>query len=120
MKFITTPKQAFEELVPLAKTKRQLAALQVLDKHIEMQDHKDKEAHWLFGKLWLYVFEKNLIHYKSSDGAMNSLRIALNEPMDNYFKLISDTFDHDISEDEVRVKLAEKINLFLNDEKMYN
>ncbi len=120
MKFITTPKQAFEELVPLAKNKRQLAALQVLDKHIEMSDNKDKEAHWLFGKLFLYIFEKNLIHYKSSKGAMDSLRIALSEPMDNYFTLISDVYDNKIDKDEVRSTLADKINLLLNDEKMYN
>lgn len=120
MKFITTPKEAFAELLPLAKTKRQLAALQVLDKHIEMQDHKDKEAHWLFGKLFLYMFEKNLIHYQSSEGAMNSLRIALKTPLDHYFELISDVYDHKINKDEVRVNLAEKINLFLNDKNYYN
>jgi len=120
MKFITTPEQAFTELAPLAKTKRQIAALKLLGNHIEMGENKDKEAHWLFGKLFLYVFEKNLIHYKSSKGAMDSILFALRRPMKNYWLLIQDVYDFEVTEAEVRTKLAEKINLCLNDKKLYN
>jgi len=120
MKYITTPEQAFIELAPLVKTKRQIAALRVLGEKIEMSENKDKEAHWLFGKLWLYMFDKNLIHYESSQGAINSIRMALTEPMDNYFKYIKLTFGDKLDEAEIRKTLADKINLMLDDKNFYN
>ena len=119
-KYITTPAQAIKELRLVAKNKRQIQALKVLAEHIEMGEHKDKEAHWLFGKLFLYMFDKNLIHYKSSQGAIDSIRMALEQPMEHYFKMIADVYENKVSEVEVRLTLAQKINLFLNDKKMYN
>lgn len=120
MKFITTPKQAFMELEPLAQSKKAKAALKVLATTLDMMEHQDKKAHWLFGKLWLYMFERNLIEYKSSQGAIDSIRMALERPMDVNFKLIADVYGGKIPPEEIRTKLAEKINLMLNDPKLYD
>jgi hypothetical protein len=119
-KYITTPEDAIKELAPILSNKRQVEALKVLAEHIEMSRHQDKEAHWLFGKLFLYIFDKNMIHYKSSQGAIDSIRMALEKPMDSYFKLIADVYDNQVDTDFVRSQLAEKINLMLNDKKFYN
>ena len=118
-KFITTPTDAIKHLNSIAKTKKDIAALKVLAETLTMVEHKDKEAHWLFGKLWLYMFERNLIEYKSSEGAIDSIRIALERPMETNFKLIADVYDNRLTESDVRNKLSEKINLMLNDKKLY-
>lgn len=120
MKYINTPEDALKELLPLATTKRSKVAIEVLVKHLNMQEDRDKQSHWLFGKLWLYMFDRNLIYFKSSQGAIDSIRMALSQPMDNYFSLISDTYDGKVEPGDVRVKLSEKINLMLNDKKLYS
>lgn len=119
MKYISTPADALMHLKSIVRSKRDLAALKVIAETLSMTEDKDKEAHWLFGKLWLYMFERNLIEYKSSQGSIDSIRIALERPMDANFKLISDVFDNKISEEDVRKQLSEKINLMLNDRKLY-
>ena len=118
-KYITTPEQALKELA-IGATPRQKRALKVLVDHINMGQDKDKEAHWLFGKLWLYIFDKNLIHYKSSQAAVDSIRMALEKPMEHYFKLLADVYDNKVDPVEVRLNLADKINLMLNDKKFYD
>ena len=118
-KWITTPKDAIVELTEAVSTPKQKAALKILAETIDMMEHQDKEAHWLFGKLWLYMFERNLIEYQSSQGAMDSIRIALERPMDTNFKLISDVFEGKVPPEEVRLTLSDKINLMLNDKKFY-
>ena len=119
MNYITTPTDAIKHLKGIVKTKRDFAALRVIAETLSMTEHKDKEAHWLFGKLWLYMFERNLIEYQSSQGAIDSIRLALERPMETNFKLISDVYDNKISEVDVRKELSEKINLMLNDPKFY-
>lgn len=119
-KYISTPEDAMRELAPLCTTLRQKAAFKILAEHLDMMEDKDKEAHWLFGKLWLYMFERNLIEFESSQGAIDSIRLALERPMETNFKLITDVYDFKITPEEVRVKLAEKINLMLNDKKLYS
>ena len=119
MKYITTPADAIMHLKSIARTKRDFAALKVIAETLTMTEDKDKDAHWLFGKLWLYVFERNLIEYKSSQGAIDSIRVALERPMNTNFDLISDVFDNKTDKVKLKQTLVEKINLMLNDKKLY-
>ena len=112
MSYIASPADALKHLKGTAKTKQDIRALKIIAETLDMMEHKDKDAHWLFGKLWLYMFERNLIEYKSSQGAIDSIRLALERPMETNFKLISDVFDGKIPPNEVREKLATLISDF--------
>ena len=118
--YINTPTDAVMELyMSRSRSPKDEYCFKLIEEGIEFQRIKDQQEHWLFGKLWLYMFERNLIEYKSSQGAIDSIRIALERPMDSVFELIVDVFDHKTNKDDVRKVLADKINDMLNDEKLY-
>ncbi len=135
-RYITTPKQAIDHL-SIRLTGKDLEALRVLAREIEMMNHKDKKHHWLFAKLFLSVFENVLLRSESSLYALDSIRFALNKPMEDHFKAIHSDFEtlknvrafesedlesvtkESIQMEDLKKVLIEKINISLNDEKNY-
>jgi hypothetical protein len=118
--YINTPTDAVFELARAYKSPKDKYCFKLIAEGIEMQRIKDQQDHWLFGKLWLYMFERNLIEYKSSQGAIDSIRIALERPMETNWDMILDVFDNKTDKAALRKVIAEKINTMLNDEKLYS
>lgn len=92
-KYISTPKQAIEHLAGSVKTGKDIAALKILAKEIEMMHHKDKAQHWLYAKLFLSIFNGTLQSSGTSKAGMDVIRFALQIPMEDHFKSIKNSFD---------------------------
>lgn len=145
-KWITTPVHAIEFLATLDVAPRErgrlIASIKVLSETINAMENKDKEAHWLFGKLFLYMFDRNLVELKNGNAAMRSILSALKMPMEFYYDQINMSVHHFNSFPEInkltedgkigkateklmtlnndsRDMINEKINLMLNDNDLY-
>lgn len=141
-KYITTPEDALRHLNSISKTYKDRRALTVLAKYIDMQNDQDKAQNWLFAKLWLYIFDRNLVAFKNGNAALQSIKSALEMSMDFYFDQINMSVQHFTEYNEIdklteegeigkatekilsltnnsRDMLIDKINLMLNDKNFY-
>ena len=92
LKYITTSKQALQHLVKTLKGK-DLWALKVLARDIDMMHYKDKDQHWLLAKLYVAVLCSEIEKTGSYTKAIDTVDIYVKRPWENHLIILQGRID---------------------------